>query len=115
MLRSAVRPTLWPVWLFIVMLNVALWATSGDLDTTFATGGKYLAAFYGTSMFGPSVAVRPDGRIIVAGKNFNGADDDFATLRLNAAGTLEGTIITAFSSGKDEDAKSVVLLDDRQY
>lgn len=34
-------------------------------------------------MFGPSVAVQPNGGIVAAGKHFTGLDDDFAVLRLN--------------------------------
>ena len=100
----------------VVCLFLAIGATagaaSGDLDPGFASGGKYLSTLYGISMFGPSVAVQPGGRIVVAGKHFNGSDDDFAMLALTANGAFEGSAITAFSSGKDEDAKSVVLLPD---
>ena len=100
------------VWLFLVVLNTAAGAASGDLDPSFASGGKYLSTLYGTSMFGPSVAVQSGGRIVVAGKHFDGSDDDFAMLALTATGAFEGSAITAFSSGKNEDAKSVLLLPD---
>jgi len=88
-------------------------AVSGDLDTTFGTSGKYLSTLSGESMFGPAVAVAVDGRIIVAGKHFNGADDDFALLKLTAAGALDRSPeVFSFSSGKNEDAKSVLALAD---
>lgn len=103
------------VWLFLVVLNAAAGAASGDLDPSFASGGKYLSTLYGTTMFGPSVAVQPGGRIVVAGKHFNGSDDDFAMLSLTAAGAFEGSAIVPFGSGKNEDAKSVLLLGDGRF
>lgn len=100
------------VWPLLVIATVTVGAASGDLDPSFASGGKYLSTLYGTSMFGPSVAVQPGGRIVVAGKNFNGNDDDFALLALTSAGASEVSAIVPFSNGKNEDAKSVLLMGD---
>jgi uncharacterized delta-60 repeat protein len=92
--------------------GVAAAQVPGTLDPSFATGGKYVSSFSGTSMFGPDVAIAPDGKIVVAGKHFNGADDDFALLTLSATGTVERSAAIAFSSGKNEDAKAVLALGD---
>ena len=112
MVRSVVRRPSAVAWLVFVFLNAAVGAAPGDLDPGFASGGRYLSTLYGTSMFGPSVAVQPGGRILVAGKHFNGSDDDFALLALTAAGGFEGSVIVPFTGGKNENAKSILLLGD---
>ncbi len=66
-------------------------------------------------MFGPSVAVQPNGVIVAAGKHFTGLDDDFAVLRLNPSGGLDSMNTAAFASNKNEDAKSVVVLPDGRF
>lgn len=110
---SRLRPL--TVTLLALALTTTAAAAPGDLDSGFATGGKYTSAAYGLSMFGPSVAIRPAGGIVAVGKHFTGLDDDFAVLRLNASGGLESVATAAFASNKDEDAKSVVVLPDGRF
>lgn len=72
-----------------------LYAAPGDLDTTFAITGKIISAYGGPTTFGPAVKVQTNGRIVVAGKHYNGTDDDFVVLRYLSNGTLD----PSFGSG----------------
>ena len=69
--------------------------SDGSLDTSFSGDGKILADLGGNDQ-GYSVAVQPDGKIIVSGHN----DSNVALLRFNADGTRDvtfsgdGTVIT---------------------
>ena len=101
--------------LLVVALTTSPGATPGGLDPAFGSGGKYLSTAYGLSMFGPSVAVQPNGSIVAVGKHFTGLDDDFAVLRLNPSGRLVSMGTAAFASNKNEDAKSVVALPDGRF
>nr|WP_269820052.1 hypothetical protein [Azotobacter chroococcum] len=69
----------------------------GTLDTGFGSGGKAVFDIAGDSDDGRSLAVQPDGRILLAGFSFNPGNGtyDFSALRLNADGTLD----TGFGSG----------------
>ena len=89
-------------------------ASPGSLDTTFGTAGKYPSTLYGTSMFGPSVAISPDCHVVVAGKHYNGADDDYALLRLASTGSVDYSVTTSFSDAKNENAKAVLVLPDER-
>jgi uncharacterized delta-60 repeat protein len=67
---------------------------NGTVDGTFGTGGFTTTSV--TSFFsdGFAVAVQADGKIVVGGLTFNGSTDDFAVVRYNANGTLDGTFGT---------------------
>ena len=80
--------------------------TDGSLDTTFGNGGKVRTnVFQFDNAFG--VTVQPDGKIIVVGETFTGSNFDFAVLRYNANGSLDGTwgfagiVTTDFGFGDD--------------
>src|SRR5262245_32317146 len=66
--------------------------SAGDLDTDFGTGGRVLTTFPGGFAEAASVAVQPDGKVVVAGVTltFNTSDsEDFALVRYNADGSLD--------------------------
>jgi uncharacterized delta-60 repeat protein len=68
--------------------------SNGTLDTSFGTGGKVLTDF-GVSAQSDSIAVQPDGKILVAGfANLDGGDN-FEVVRYNSDGTLD----TSFGTG----------------
>jgi uncharacterized delta-60 repeat protein len=82
--------------------------TNGSLDTTgFGTGGKVTTAIGSGDDQAYSVAIQPDGRIVVAGLSLVGANDDFAVVRYNSDGSLDGTfgsggkVTTAIGPGHD--------------
>jgi uncharacterized delta-60 repeat protein len=72
---------------------VARFNSNGTLDTSFGTGGKVLTDF-GVSAQAESVAVQPDGKIVVAGfANVNGGYN-FELVRYNSDGTLDASFGT---------------------
>ena len=63
-----------------------------SLDASFGAGGKVLTDFGSTNDFAWSVAVQPDGKIVVAGDSYIGLSsdyDDFALARYNTDGSLD--------------------------
>jgi uncharacterized delta-60 repeat protein len=91
---------------------------NGTLDTTFGSGGKVITDFgrlqqgYSYAL-GFSLALQPDGKIVVAGVAYIGAGRDFALARYNSNGTLDtsfgtgGKVITDFT--RDDSAFSVAV------
>ena len=61
----------------------------GSLDTFFNGTGKVTTDIGGSSDYGHSVAIRPDGEIVVAGYTYNGSGYDFAVVRYTAGGSLD--------------------------
>jgi hypothetical protein len=61
--------TLPAVALFVaqVVLSAPANAAPGDLDPTFGVGGRVTTEFVGGSASASSVALQPDGKIVVAG------------------------------------------------
>jgi uncharacterized delta-60 repeat protein len=73
-------------------LALARYSPNGTLDTTFGTKGKVITDLGTGSDHGWSMAVQPDGRIVVAGSYGSG---QLAVIRYTAAGALDST----FGSG----------------
>jgi uncharacterized delta-60 repeat protein len=67
----------------------------GTLDTGFGNGGKLLMPVGSSTDEGRSVIQQADGKLVVAGKSYNGSIYDFSLVRLNADGTLD----TGFGNG----------------
>ena len=88
--------------------------TAGSLDAGFGTGGKVLTAVGSGSDDANAVALQSDGKIVVAGYSFNGANNDFALVRYNTDGSLDtsfdgdGKVITAI--GTTSDAATAVAI-----
>ena len=85
---------------------VARYNTDGTLDSSFGVGGKVTTDF-GLTDQASSVAVQPDGKIIVAGGtylSFPAAGGQFALARYNSDGSLDtsfgvgGLVRTSFGS-----------------
>jgi uncharacterized delta-60 repeat protein len=66
------------------LLAGALSAARGDLDPTFGAGGKVITDF-GSSEMGSSLALQPDGKVVIAG------GDHFALARYTRRGELDPT------------------------
>jgi uncharacterized delta-60 repeat protein len=73
---------------------VARYNGDGTLDTTFGSDGIVTTDF-GAYDVGRSIAVQPNGKVIVAGETAGGMEGDFAVARYNQDGTLD----TTFGSG----------------
>lgn len=79
---------------------VVRWTANGELDSTFGSGGKVTTDIPGTSESAGSVAVQPDGKIVVAGAN----GDRTILVRYTSTGALDATfgaggVVTKGSGG----------------
>jgi uncharacterized delta-60 repeat protein len=81
------------------------YTTSGALDTTFGTGGKVLTSFGAPANDNAaSIALKPNGDIVVAGNHETTSTADFAVARYTPAGVLDagfgtgGKVLTSFSA-----------------
>ena len=89
----------------------------GTLDTSFSGDGMLTTAIGAGEDVSLSVTVQPDGKILVAGRSFNGTNFDFALVRYNADGTLDtsfsgdGMLTTAIGSGDDIGSSVTVQAD----
>jgi uncharacterized delta-60 repeat protein len=76
---------------------VVRYNSDGSLDTTFDGDGKALIDFSGQNDFGATVALQPDGKIVVGGEarydcGYNcGVNPDFGLVRLTSDGSLDTT------------------------
>jgi uncharacterized delta-60 repeat protein len=72
---------------------VAKFNEDGSLFTSFGTGGWAIVTVGAGNARDEAhtIAVQPDGKIVLAGTTNNGTDDDYAVVRLNANGTLDAT------------------------
>jgi uncharacterized delta-60 repeat protein len=88
----------------------------GALDSSFGTGGKVVTDFGGFDDAGNSAVVQSDGKIVVAGFA-SGSNLDFALVRYNADGTLDGSFgtggkVTTDLGGYNDVADRVALQSD---
>ncbi len=97
----------------LLTMSDRLRASDGDLDLTFGTGGRTIAALPG---FARALALQPDGKIVVAGSTVSYPGNDFAVARYNSDGSLDttfgnqGTITTDF--GATDEAFAVAFQPD---
>ncbi|MHB1403330.1 MAG: delta-60 repeat domain-containing protein [Thiobacillus sp.] len=72
---------------------VARFNANGSLDTSFNSGAGFITTSLGPFQDEPSSALlQPDGKIVVSGiSNRGGQNYDFAAVRFNANGALDGT------------------------
>ena len=94
-------------------LAVARFTAEGALDTTFGAGdgdGTDGVALWGSGNggdWGFSVALQPDGKVLVTGYANNGTDRDLALARFTADGALD----TTFGAGDGDGIDGVALWD----
>jgi uncharacterized delta-60 repeat protein len=74
---------------------IARFETNGTLDTTFGSSGIVIQPIGSSSDYGLSLAIQPDGKILLGGFCYNGSDNDFCIARFNSNGTLD----TSFGTG----------------
>jgi uncharacterized delta-60 repeat protein len=101
----------------------ARYNTNGSLDVSFGSSGKR------TTKIGPgttagsnqdyaySLLIQPDGKIVVGGSSYNGSKFDFALLRYNSNGSLDGTfgvsgIVTNAIASSTDEALSIAIQTD---
>jgi uncharacterized delta-60 repeat protein len=100
---------------------VARYNSDGSLDTSFGSGGKATADFFGSGSIVRAVAFGADGEILAVGSVSKGAKgNDFAVARYNSNGSLDtrfggsGKVFTELSKDEDDDAEAVAIQSDGQ-
>jgi uncharacterized delta-60 repeat protein len=87
---------------------VARYKTDGSLDTSFKGTGKVTTPFALYDDLAYALALQPDGKLVVAGRSFNGSNADFALARYKPDGSLDtafngtGKVTTAIGPSDDE-------------
>lgn len=96
---------------------VVRYNSNGALDTSFDGDGMVTTPIGSGPAYARSVAIQPDGKIIVVGHTGQITNGDFAVVRYNANGSLDtsfngdGVITTPIGTGHDE-AHSVAIQSD---
>ncbi len=80
---------------------LARYNIDGSLDTSFDEDGRVTTAVGKQDSYGYSLALQPDGRILVAGYGSNGQNADFALARYNPDGSLDTGFSPAANSLDD--------------
>jgi len=86
---------------------VVRYNTDGSLDPGFGSGGKVITPVGSGNANAYALGIQADGRIVVAGNAWNGANYDFAVVRYNTDGTLDigfggtGKVSTPVLAGND--------------
>ena len=94
--------------------SVTRFNPNGSLDRSFGGSGSSRPG----SVDPVKPVIQPDGKILVIGTVSSGSDTDFGVARLTVDGKLDrtygrgGSVVTAFSSGSDDQALDGVLLPD---
>jgi uncharacterized delta-60 repeat protein len=72
---------------------IARFDSNGTLDTSFGNSGKVIQSIStGSSIdYGQSLAIQPDGKILLGGHCSNGSNNDFCIARFNSNGTLDNS------------------------
>lgn len=91
-------------------------SVSADLDSTFGSNGKITTDFFSAEDKANAIAIQSDGKIVVAGVAYNGADADFAIARYETSGMLDTSFastgkVTTNISANDE-ARSLAIQSD---
>lgn len=103
----------------LLLSSLKLFSQYGALDSSFGTGGKVITSINSGSDKAYSVALQPDGKILVAGMTVNSlTGQDFLCLRYNTNGSLDtsfgtnGIFTSDFQTGSDDVVYSLALQTD---
>ena len=105
--------------LLINLLTFSVLAADGDLDSSFGTNGMVIETFYDLQSINSSVAVQPDGKIVVAGYTslLSNGQTDFTIVRYHPNGSLDtgfgtgGKVLTD-NNGKLDNVPEILVLPD---
>jgi uncharacterized delta-60 repeat protein len=93
---------------------IARFNSNGTLDTSFGIKGKVILPIGSDSDFGDSLAIQPDGKILLGGSCLNVSNSDFCIARFNSNGTIDttfgssGKVIQPIGSGNDRGFSLVI-------
>jgi len=96
----------------------ARYNADGTLDTTFGTGGK-VTTLIGNGSLAYSVAMQPDGKLLLSGSGHTGTHNAFAMAMYNTDGSLDSTfgtagkVISDISTNQSKASSSLILNDGR--
>ena len=99
--------------------TVVRYNENGSLDTTFDTDGIVRTAIGSNGSLANSIIIKSDGKIVVVGITFPGAESVFAAVRYNIDGSLDttfdndGIVITAIGSSNDQAVSAAIQTDDK--
>jgi uncharacterized delta-60 repeat protein len=107
----------------VTPINCNYFVFASKLDNCFGKSGKVLTGIRGLNASNlddqaNAVRVQTDGKIVVAGKSYNGLNWDIALTRYNTDGSLDATfgtggkVTTAIGTGFDEVANAMVIQND---
>src|SRR4029453_12506700 len=103
--------------LFVTLvLGELTWAAPGDLDLTFNGTGIVTTDIGGSQDEAYGLVVQSDGKIILAGVSYFGANPEIALVRYNPDGTPDSTfgngglVTTPVAAGLREDRASDIVL-----
>jgi uncharacterized delta-60 repeat protein len=71
--------------------SIARYKSDGTLDSSFGIGGKVTTDIAGFNDYGCCVKLQSDGKIVMTGYTFNGANTGLAVVRYNSNGTLDNS------------------------
>src|SRR5439155_1004806 len=105
------------MWAALQVLPLAAWASPGDLDPSFGTGGQVITPISSGYDAANALVVQPDGKLVAAGHAYNAGNIVFALVRYNADGSLDTTFgtggkVTTSIGGVDDEAFALVLQPD---
>lgn len=81
-------------------IGIVRYNTDGTLDNTFDTDGRMMVDVAGGNDLGRSVAIQTNGRIVVAGNSFVGANSDILVIRLETNGLLDASFVGNSGNGQ---------------
>jgi uncharacterized delta-60 repeat protein/gliding motility-associated-like protein len=99
------------------VMAIVRYNADGTLDNTFNGNGKVIKDLNANPSGAFTVEIQPDGKILVAGWGYGGANKDFAVLRFNPDGSPDtgfgsaGIVFTDIASNNDAAADIEVLSD----
>jgi len=99
------------------VIAVVRYNPDGSLDTDFDFDGIVTTPLLGQDDAAFGVAIQDDGKILVGGRTWNGANFDFALIRYEDDGSLDATfgasgiVTTGFSPGSNDEAFAIALQD----
>jgi uncharacterized delta-60 repeat protein len=96
---------------------IARFNSDGTLDTTFGTSGKVIQPIGSNDIYGRSLAIQPDGKILLGGYCYNGSYTDFCIARFNSSGSLDTSFnsigyIIQYITSYDDNGYSLVIQPD---
>jgi uncharacterized delta-60 repeat protein len=97
-------------------IAVIRYNSNGSLDNSFDLDGVVTTTI-GTNSWASSLALQPDGKLVVTGNSDNGSDLDIVILRYNNDGSIDNTfdldgIVTTTIGNDDDYAASISLQND---